>query len=91
VATERADGQLQARRGHRLPRQAGSLTGSITSRPLMPDVFWLGFGIALTSVLIGFVAGARSRSTGALTGLAIGAFLGVLAGFPLLVIGLSNA
>jgi hypothetical protein len=57
----------------------------------MPDVFWLGFGIALTSVLVGFVAGARSRSTGALTGLAIGATLGVLAGFPLLAIGLASS
>jgi hypothetical protein len=56
----------------------------------MPDVFWLGFGIALASVLVGLVLGARSRSTGALTGLAIGAFIGVLAAFPLLAIGLST-
>jgi hypothetical protein len=56
----------------------------------MPDVFWLGFGIALASVLAGLVLGARSRSTGALTGLAIGAFIGVLAAFPLLAIGLST-
>lgn len=56
----------------------------------MPDVFWLGLGIALASVLLGLIAGARSRSTGALTGLAIGAFIGVLAAFPLLVIGLST-
>jgi hypothetical protein len=57
----------------------------------MPDVFWLGFAIALTSVLIGLIAGARSRSTGALTGLAIGAILGVLAAFPLLAIGLASS
>ena len=57
----------------------------------MPDIFWLGFGIALFSTLVGLISGARSRSTGALTGLAIGAFLGVLAGFPLLAIGLSTA
>jgi presenilin-like A22 family membrane protease len=55
----------------------------------MPDIFWLGFGIALVSTLV--VSAARSRSTPALTGLAIGAFLGVLAGFPLLAIGLSTA
>ncbi|HYP55923.1 MAG TPA: hypothetical protein VEQ41_06445 [Solirubrobacterales bacterium] len=56
----------------------------------MPDIFWLGLGIALFSALLGLVSGARSRSTGALTGLAIGAFLGVLAAFPLLAIGLST-
>ncbi|HEX6229668.1 MAG TPA: hypothetical protein VFZ41_09450 [Solirubrobacterales bacterium] len=57
----------------------------------MPDVFWLGLGIALAALLVGFVAGARSRSTGALTGLAIGAILGVLAAFPLLAIGLAGS
>ncbi|HEX2097423.1 MAG TPA: hypothetical protein VHF50_08655 [Solirubrobacterales bacterium] len=56
----------------------------------MPDIFWLGLGIALFSTFVGLVCGARSRSTGALTGLAIGAFLGVLAAFPLLAIGLST-
>jgi len=57
----------------------------------MPDVFWLGLGIALFSALTGFLSAARSRSTPALTGLAIGAFLGVLAAFPLLAIGLSTS
>jgi hypothetical protein len=57
----------------------------------MPDVFWIGLGISAFSVLVGFIAGARSTNTGALTGLAIGAFLGLMAGFPLLAIGLSNA
>jgi hypothetical protein len=57
----------------------------------MPDVFWLGFGIALFSAFVGLVSGVRSRSTGAATGLAIGAFLGLLAGFPLLAIGISTA
>jgi hypothetical protein len=56
----------------------------------MPDVFWLGFGIALAGALVGLLAGVRSRSTATLTGLAIGAFLGVLAAFPLLAIGLST-
>jgi hypothetical protein len=63
----------------------------VTSPALMPALFWIGLVIAAFGVLIGFVAGARSRSTGALTGLAIGAFLGVMAGFPLLAIGLSTA
>lgn len=57
----------------------------------MPDVFWLGLAIAALGVFIGFVAGVKSRSTPVPTGLAIGAFLGVLAGFPLLAIGLSTA
>jgi hypothetical protein len=57
----------------------------------MPDVFWIGFGIATFCVLLGFIAGARSRTTRTLTGVAIGAFLGLMAGFPLLAIGLSTA
>lgn len=56
----------------------------------MPDIFWLGLAIALFAAFVGLVSGARSRNTGALTGLAIGAFLGVLAAFPLLAIGLST-
>lgn len=55
----------------------------------MPDVFWIGFGIAAFGALAGLVSGARSRSTGAATGVAIGAFLGVMAAFPLLAIGLA--
>jgi hypothetical protein len=57
----------------------------------MPDLFWIGLGIAAFGLLLGFVAGARSRSTETLTGVAVGAFLGVLAAFPLLAIGLSTA
>jgi hypothetical protein len=57
----------------------------------MPGTFWLGVGFFAFGVLVGLTAGARSRSTGALTGLAIGAFLGLMAGFPLLAIGLSTS
>ena len=57
----------------------------------MPDIFWLGLGIALFGVLVGFIAGLKSRTTATLTAVAIGAFLGVMAGFPLLAIGLSTA
>lgn len=57
----------------------------------MPDVFWIGLGIALFGTLVGFVSGARSRGTATTTGLAIGAFLGLMAGFPLLAIGLSTS
>ena len=57
----------------------------------MPDVFWIGLAIAGLGVLVGFLAGARSHSTRTLTGVAIGAFLGVMAAFPLLAIGLSTS
>jgi hypothetical protein len=57
----------------------------------MPDVFWIGLGIAAFGALVGLLSGARSRSTRTLTGLAIGAFLGLMAGFPLLAIGLSTS
>lgn len=57
----------------------------------MPPVFWIGLAIAGLGVAIGLLAGARSPSTGILTGLAIGAFLGVMAGFPLLAIGLATS
>ena len=57
----------------------------------MPDVFWIGLVITGVSVLIGLVAGARSRTTRTLTGLAIGAYLGLMAGFPLLALGLATS
>ena len=57
----------------------------------MPDVFWIGLGVAACGALLGFVSGARSTGTRTTTGLAIGTFLGVMAGFPLLAIGLSTA
>jgi len=56
----------------------------------MPNVFWIGLVIAACGAFIGLLAGARSRSTATLTGLAIGAFLGIMAGFPLLAIGLAT-
>jgi hypothetical protein len=57
----------------------------------MPDVFWLGLGIATFIFLVGVFAGARSRTTSTLTGAAIGAFLGVMLAFPLLAIGLATS
>ena len=57
----------------------------------MPPVFWLGLGIAAFCLLVGLVAGAKSRTTGARTGLALGAFLGVMAAFPLLALGLATS
>lgn len=57
----------------------------------MPEVFWLGFGIAAAFVLVGAIAGARSRTASLGTGLAMGAYLGVMAAFPLLAIGLATS
>jgi len=57
----------------------------------MPDVFWIGLVIAAFGAFLGLVSGARSRTTGARAGLAIGAFLGVMAAFPLLAIGLASS
>jgi len=57
----------------------------------MPQVFWLGFGIAAAFVLVGAFAGARSRTTGLGTGAAIGAYLGIMSAFPLLAIGLATS
>jgi hypothetical protein len=65
--------------------------GSDRLPPLMPDVFWIGLGISAFCVLVGFIAGARSTTTRTLTGVAIGAYLGLMAGFPLLAIGLANS
>jgi hypothetical protein len=57
----------------------------------MPPVFWIGLGIAGFGCLVGLFAGAKSRRTRTLTGMAIGAYLGVMAGFPLLAIGLATS
>jgi hypothetical protein len=57
----------------------------------MPPVFWLGFGIAGFIFLVGALAGARSRTASLASGAAIGAYLGVMAAFPLLAIGLATS
>jgi hypothetical protein len=57
----------------------------------MPDVFWIGLAIAAFCVLVGFVAGVKSRTTPTLTAVAIAVFLGIMAAFPLLAIGLATA
>ncbi len=57
----------------------------------MPDVFWIGLAISALCVALGLIAGARSRTTKTLTGLAIGAYLGLMAGFPLLALGLATS
>jgi len=57
----------------------------------MPDVFWIGLGLAGFVFLVGVVSGARSSTTSLRTGAAVGAYLGVMAAFPLLAIGLANS
>lgn len=57
----------------------------------MPPVFWLGLGIAAFFVLVGAISGARSRTATLAGGAAIGTYLGVMATFPLLAIGLSTS
>jgi urea transporter len=57
----------------------------------MSDVFWIGLGIAGFCVLVGLIVGARSRTATALTGLAMGCYLGVMFAFPLLALGLATS
>jgi hypothetical protein len=58
---------------------------------VMPPVFWIGFGIAAFSFLVGVVSGARSSTASLGSGAAMGAFLGVMIAFPLLAIGLATS
>jgi hypothetical protein len=57
----------------------------------MPDVFWIGLGIAAFVFLVGVVSGARSRTTSLRAGAAVGAYLGLMCAFPLLAIGLATS
>jgi hypothetical protein len=57
----------------------------------MPDTFWIGLTITGICVLMGLLAGARSQTTKTLTGLTIGAYLGLMAGFPLIALGLATS
>ncbi|MDX6635053.1 MAG: hypothetical protein QOF06_1256 [Solirubrobacterales bacterium] len=57
----------------------------------MPTIFWLGFGIAAAFILVGAISGARSRTASLGSGAAMGAYLGVMAAFPLLAIGLATS
>lgn len=57
----------------------------------MPDVFWIGLGLAVFIFLVGVISGARSRTTSLATGAAMGAYLGIMLAFPLLAIGLASS
>jgi hypothetical protein len=57
----------------------------------MPDVFWIGLSVAAFCMLLGLVAGAKSRTTSTRAGLAMGCYLGVMFAFPLLALGLATS
>jgi hypothetical protein len=57
----------------------------------MPDVFWIGLVVVAFCVLLGLVAGAKSRTANARSGLAMGFYLGVMFAFPLLALGLATS
>jgi len=57
----------------------------------MPDVFWIGLVLAVAIFLVGVIGGMRSRTTSALTGAAVGVFMGVMLAFPLLALGLATS
>ncbi|HEV7771026.1 MAG TPA: hypothetical protein VGO66_10295 [Solirubrobacterales bacterium] len=57
----------------------------------MPPVFWIGLGIAGFIFLVGAITGARSRTASLGSGAAMGAYLGVMAAFPLLAVGLATS
>jgi hypothetical protein len=57
----------------------------------MPDVFWIGLGFPAFGLLCGLIGARRSASTSLSAAVLTGLFLGVMAGFPLLAIGLSTS
>lgn len=57
----------------------------------MPPVFWIGAGISGFVFLVGVISGARSSTTSLKAGAAIGFYLGIMLGFPLLAIGLATS
>lgn len=57
----------------------------------MPPVFWLGLGIAAFIFLVGAVVGARSRTANLRSGALMGLYIGVMAAFPLLAVGLATS
>jgi hypothetical protein len=89
---EGAESDRQRRREHdRRTGQSAKSSPFDSLAALMPDVFWIGFGLATFIFLVGVVSGARSSTTSLRAGAAIGAYLGVMLAFPLLAIGLATS
>lgn len=57
----------------------------------MPPAFWLGLGIAAFIFLLGAFSGARSRTANLRSGALMGLYIGVMAAFPLLAVGLATS
>ena len=57
----------------------------------MPGIFWFGCGFVGAGLLVGIFIGARSRSSNALSGAAMGLWIGAMAAFPFLAIGLATS
>jgi hypothetical protein len=57
----------------------------------MASVFWIGLGIAGLAVFIAFIAGTRSTTVSLRSALLTGLYLGVMAGFPLIALGISTS
>jgi hypothetical protein len=57
----------------------------------MPGIFWLGCGLVGAGLVAGLWIGARSRSSSALSGGAVGLALGLMSGFVFLAIGIASS
>jgi hypothetical protein len=57
----------------------------------MPDVFWIGLVIFGACLVLSFLVGVKSHTTATLTAVTIGAYIGLMAGFPLLALGLATS
>ena len=57
----------------------------------MASVFWIGLGIAGLAVFISLIAGMRSTTVSLRSALLTGIYLGVMAGFPLIALGISTS
>jgi hypothetical protein len=57
----------------------------------MPSVFWFGLGFPAFGLLCGLIGARRSASATFGGAVLTGLFLGLMAGFPFLAIGLSTS
>lgn len=57
----------------------------------MNPIFWFPIGAVAIGILLGGYLGRSSASSSAKSGMLVGIYLGVMATFPLLAIGLANA